>query len=105
MFPAVSVARTVKECEPNTGAGTMYGDVHAARGEPSTLHANVAGSFAANAKLTAPETTERLAGPDVIFVIGGWLSFGPFPLPASAAAGATRPRTSSASTTTALAFR
>src|SRR5438445_11388224 len=110
MFPEVSVARTANACCPSTGDTTRNEDAveHAPNGEPSRLHAKVAGSFAEKVNVTAPATADRFAGPDVIVVVGGVRSDAlslpfPFPFPAAAAAGTRRPRTSAASTSSACA--
>jgi hypothetical protein len=101
-LPAVSVARTEKTWTPSTGFATLneVDVVHAPYGDPSRLHRNVAGSFAVNVNVTAPATSERFAGPDVIVVTGGCMSFGGRPLPASAVPGASRQTASSAASST-----
>jgi hypothetical protein len=51
VFPAASVARTVKACCPSPRRWYVIPLVHGAKAAPSSEHVNVAGSLAENVKL------------------------------------------------------
>ena len=73
VFPAASVARTWKVCSPSASALRTCGLVHEANVPSSSLHSNVAVSFAEKAKVASVARVDTL-GPESIVVSGAAVS-------------------------------
>ncbi len=74
-FPEPSRARTAKACEPTASDVKVTGDVHAAKGRPSSEHSNPAVSVLDEEKaMVADVAVVEAGGPPVIAVPGGVVS-------------------------------